>query len=208
MSCWLDKLFNSHEYHKVTDLWERGEWLMLIDFIFVVQQIWITKQNRVLLNHHTNYPLTYLYFQFTSLCDTHKAVFDQNCMSVCMQVYCMLLPLGIRTYLCHRFLLSQWHGPAVNKVKHTLTSLRIVLFVYWNGPEGKKMLIISVLCFHSYSLSRWVEQDWMQWFQLFMLVLTFRSCSWSNVKSLTGTSISSRDVLSFFCQDDGRNYIV
>lgn len=28
---------------------------------------------------------------------------------------------------------------------------------------------------------------------------TFRSCSWSNVKSLTGTSMSSRGVLSLFC---------
>lgn len=37
-------------------------------------------------------------------------------------------------------------------------------------------------------------QFWTQ-FQIF----TFRSCSWSNVKSLTGTSMSSRGVLSFFC---------
>lgn len=72
-----------------------------------------TKQSAVKSSHKL--PVDIL---VRSVGDAHRAVFDQNSMSVCMQVYCMLLPLGIRTYLCHRFLLSQWHGPAVNKIKH------------------------------------------------------------------------------------------
>lgn len=163
-----------------------------------------TKQSAVKSSHKLPVDILVRSVYITWWCTQSRLWSKQH---VCLYAS-MLLPLGIGTYLCHRFLLSQWHGPAVNKVKHTLTSLQILLHVYWSGPQGKKTLIFSVLCFHSYSFSRWVEQDGMQWFQLFMLVLTFRSCSWSNVKSLTGTSISSRDVLSFFCQDDGRNYIV
>ncbi len=56
---WLDKIINNHDHHKVIYLWEWWEWLMLIDFIFVVKQIWTTSKQITVNARCTNYPLTY-----------------------------------------------------------------------------------------------------------------------------------------------------
>lgn len=79
-SYWFDKLFDDDDHHKVIYLWEWGEWLMLINFVFIVQQIWTKNKTEdwSCMSHKLSADLVYIQSHFAVMQDEGLRLFRKK----------------------------------------------------------------------------------------------------------------------------------